>query len=226
MPEHDDDQTMTTDLPPNPFYKRQYSSTVRGGTAHCEIPAPGGKVLPQDAQDLLDWLGLISRQLERDAQPTLEEKAMLPEQSDPLIGILQEIGNEVVRAESLHAPLHSHHEAYAVIWEELEEYWREVRKRSERRDPAAMRKELIHTAAVCVRTLGDVVDSVPLRGGQPAGQPYPESGEPQAVMTHGMNCSKAEHHEGETGYLHGPDDNSPYDVDGVIYCGRCHVALD
>ncbi len=26
--------------------------------------------------------------------------------------------------------------------------------------------------------------------------------------------------------LHDADDDSPYDVDGVIYCGRCHMAID
>lgn len=40
---------------------------------------------------------------------------------------------------------------------------------------------------------------------------------------HGINCPKVIH-EGD-GFLHSPDDDSPYSVDGVIYCGRCHMAL-
>lgn len=40
---------------------------------------------------------------------------------------------------------------------------------------------------------------------------------------HGIDCRKAPH-VGE-GYLHASDDDGPYDVDGLAYCGRCHVAL-
>lgn len=29
-----------------------------------------------------------------------------------------------------------------------------------------------------------------------------------------------------TGYLHGDNDDTPYDVDGCVYCGRCHQSLD
>lgn len=40
---------------------------------------------------------------------------------------------------------------------------------------------------------------------------------------HGRDCPKAQH-VGE-GYLHAADDDRPYDVDGVRYCGRCHYWL-
>lgn len=41
------------------------------------------------------------------------------------------------------------------------------------------------------------------------------------IAIHGVSCPKAEH--GATGgYQHQPDDDGPYDVDGVTYCGRCH----
>ena len=60
--------------PPNPFHMREYASTVGSGTACCQIPAPGGKVSPEDAQDLLDWLQLISRQFARDIQRGSAEK--------------------------------------------------------------------------------------------------------------------------------------------------------
>jgi hypothetical protein len=52
--------------PDNPFFVREYTTTVEGGYAVVKIPAPGGKVSPEDAEDLLDWLGLIARHLERD----------------------------------------------------------------------------------------------------------------------------------------------------------------
>lgn len=38
-------------------------------------------------------------------------------------------------------------------------------------------------------------------------------------------CEKAQHGE-RGGYLHAADDDSPYDVDGCSYCGRCHHAID
>lgn len=40
---------------------------------------------------------------------------------------------------------------------------------------------------------------------------------------HGVNCPKVAH-DG-VGYLHAFDDDGPYDVDGVPYCGRCHLYL-
>ena len=51
--------------PPNPFYKRQYASTVTGGQAWVEIPAPGNEITVEDAKDLIEFLGLIQRQLQR-----------------------------------------------------------------------------------------------------------------------------------------------------------------
>lgn len=36
----------------------------------------------------------------------------------------------------------------------------------------------------------------------------------------GLKCPKVPHTG--TGYLHADDDDRPYDVDGVEYCGRCH----
>lgn len=43
------------------------------------------------------------------------------------------------------------------------------------------------------------------------------------TATNLKNCPKVQHTG--TGYLHGPNDDTPYDVDGVQYCGRCHMAL-
>ena len=46
-----------------------------------------------------------------------------------------------------------------------------------------------------------------------------------AAVVHGRTCPKAPHDSGRHGYLHAPDDDHPYDVDGVAYCGRCHAFL-
>ena len=42
-------------------------------------------------------------------------------------------------------------------------------------------------------------------------------------MQHGKDCEKVPH-TGD-GYLHAEDDDTPYGVDSVMYCGRCHVAI-
>lgn len=42
-------------------------------------------------------------------------------------------------------------------------------------------------------------------------------------IKHGVNCEKVVHRD--DGYLHAGDDDSPFDVDGAPYCGRCHRAM-
>jgi len=47
-------------------------------------------------------------------------------------------------------------------------------------------------------------------------------------IQHGVNCRKVLHISKSLkpeGWLHDSDDDRPYDVDGVSYCGRCHQAL-
>lgn len=63
---------------------------------------------------------------------------------------------EYERAALKHPKFNSHHEAYAVILEELEEYWLEVMKRPSKRDLVNLRLELVQTAAMCLRALHDL----------------------------------------------------------------------
>lgn len=49
----------------------------------------------------------------------------------------------------------------------------------------------------------------------------PDTTEPAPMM----RCRK-EPHEARGGYLHAEDDDTPYYVDGLRYCGRCHHFLD
>lgn len=44
------------------------------------------------------------------------------------------------------------------------------------------------------------------------------------VIVHGVNCKKAWHHHGD-GWLHNEADDSPFIVDRVAYCGRCHHVM-
>lgn len=75
--------------------------------------------------------------------------------------ILGDVHAEFVRAASKHAPMNSHHEAYAVIREEFEvEYFQqEVCRGGSESGPRredGLRRELVHTAAMCVRALHDL----------------------------------------------------------------------
>lgn len=69
---------------------------------------------------------------------------------------------EAQRAAQKHPPMHSHHEAYAVIREEFEvEYWGEVCKGGNESGPRRaeqLKKELIHSAAMCLRALSDLCE--------------------------------------------------------------------
>lgn len=42
------------------------------------------------------------------------------------------------------------------------------------------------------------------------------------MSDHGTECAKALHDPHRDGYLHDALDDSPYMVDGLRYCGRCH----
>lgn len=79
-----------------------------------------------------------------------------------IVNAINMVRAEAERASAKHPPMHSHHEAYAVIREEFEEYWQEVQKGgSKPRDPEALRTELVQTAAMCVRTLTDLCSYPP-----------------------------------------------------------------
>jgi hypothetical protein len=79
--------------------------------------------------------------------------------TDKQEAIFGAVFNEFARANAKHPPMHSHHEAYAVLLEEVEEYWREVQKGGGTpRDPQALRTELIHVAAMAIRSLYDLCE--------------------------------------------------------------------
>lgn len=65
---------------------------------------------------------------------------------------------EIERARGKHKPINSAHEGYAVILEELDEFWEEVKKKRELRDTLAMYGELVQIAAMAQRTAEDVLD--------------------------------------------------------------------
>ena len=55
---------------------------------------------------------------------------------------------EVRRARPKHGPYNSAHEAFAVLYEEVDEFWDQVRLKREHRSRQAMLQELVQIAAV------------------------------------------------------------------------------
>ena len=66
---------------------------------------------------------------------------------------------ELARALAKHGPMHSHHEAYAVLLEELDEVWDEVKRQQP--DPQRIIAELVQVAAMCARWAEDVCGALP-----------------------------------------------------------------
>lgn len=75
-----------------------------------------------------------------------------------LTKISQEIMREAVRARDRYSPYNSLHEAYAVLKEEIEEFWTEVKKRPNNRFKKSIRKEVIQIGAVSMLILMDLLD--------------------------------------------------------------------
>ena len=63
---------------------------------------------------------------------------------------------ELIRARAKHKPYNSAHEAYAVILEELDEFWEIVRQQTDRRSRVAMLKELSQIATTAQRAAEDL----------------------------------------------------------------------
>ena len=61
---------------------------------------------------------------------------------------------ELSRAIKIYGPMNSPHEAYAVILEQLDEFWEEAKKKAP--DLEVMHKELIQVAAMAIRAIHDV----------------------------------------------------------------------
>ena len=67
----------------------------------------------------------------------------------PLERLAAEVVEEIRKAEALHAPMHSPHEGWSVIWEELEELREHVRADTGR--SLSARKEALQIAAMGMR---------------------------------------------------------------------------
>lgn len=66
---------------------------------------------------------------------------------------LESVQAELRAARAKHKPINSWHEGYAVILEEVEEFWEEAKRRIP--EPERLHEELIQIAAMAVRTAVD-----------------------------------------------------------------------
>lgn len=80
----------------------------------------------------------------------MNEKIIVSERAVELL--IKEYG----RAVNMNGPFNSAHEGYAVILEELDELWEEVRKKRLQRDNRKMLKEAIQVAAMGLRFAVDI----------------------------------------------------------------------
>ena len=70
---------------------------------------------------------------------------------DHLANILGEIEDELIRATEKFGPFNSTHEGYAVLLEEFDEMWQEIKHGT----PERMREEAVQVAAMAVRLIHD-----------------------------------------------------------------------
>lgn len=69
---------------------------------------------------------------------------------------IEEIKKEIESAQSKYPALHSNHEAYAVILEEMDELWDEIKKSKDVKGNGRIKSELIQVGAMVLRYLNDL----------------------------------------------------------------------
>ncbi len=92
------------------------------------------------------------KEVQTDSPKVFVEGTMIPIESAALYAVEQELK----RARALYPSQHSAHEGYAVLLEEVDEFWDEVKMK--KLDYQKARTELIHVAAMALRTIMDVID--------------------------------------------------------------------
>jgi hypothetical protein len=110
----------------------------------------------------LDWLGQFCEHAPRtfggEAQLAEQLAAALAQTRSihPAVLFWHAAAAELNRAQCKHPALHSAHEGYAVLLEEVEELWQCIK--AQRHDHAAMRAELVQIAAMAARFALDVLE--------------------------------------------------------------------
>ena len=84
---------------------------------------------------------------------------------NPVIVAAASATEELSRATLKNGTFNSYHEGYAVILEELDELWEEVRKNPRNRSVSRMRDEAVQVAAMALRFLVDLCGEEVVHGG-------------------------------------------------------------
>lgn len=105
---------------------------------------------PQEVIALLDQLDKLRAGNASRPWPAIIQSTI------PVRGFLEAVEAETVRASGLHLPFRNAHEGYAVILEEVDELWQEVKKRQGTRNHAAMLTECLQIAAMATRFAVDL----------------------------------------------------------------------
>jgi NTP pyrophosphatase (non-canonical NTP hydrolase) len=71
---------------------------------------------------------------------------------------LDAVVSEFNRASSIYPRFNSVHEGYAVLLEEVEELWDEIKKSPKKRDLNKIREEAVQVAAMALRFLHDCAE--------------------------------------------------------------------
>ena len=85
-------------------------------------------------------------------------KHLIPD-GNPVGHITDEVVAELAKATSKHGPMMSPHEGYAIILEEMDELWMEIKKQYDVRTKERMREEAIQVAAMAMRFIMDICDT-------------------------------------------------------------------
>ena len=85
-----------------------------------------------------------------------EERKLTIQQFHLIDQIANDAAQELLSATTKFGAFTSAHEGYAVILEELDELWDEVKKQYDARSKEEMRKEAIQVAAMAMRFVMDV----------------------------------------------------------------------
>lgn len=83
-------------------------------------------------------------------------KVEISDDFDRVDAVTTEVLHEVMRAMGKFPPFNSAHEGYAVLLEEVDELWDEVKKNQKVRDRSKMRLEALQCAAMAVRFVLDI----------------------------------------------------------------------
>lgn len=78
---------------------------------------------------------------------------------EKILPLIENLMLEYIYAVEEHGPFNSSHEGYAIMLEEMDELWDEIKKKKEKRDKENMKKEALQIAAMGLRFAYDVCEN-------------------------------------------------------------------